>query len=229
MKIGYYCESPADQAAMAVFAEGLLGKPPEPINMDLEAHGVSSVLNALDGVFRGLHYNSDAEGLIVVVDSDDTELHKLAHDSPDGAEERCRYCQIRKILALARNQLKPRQGRPELKVAIGLAVPCIEAWYLAGRNHQVGEAAWLNGLASGRAPFTRPQLKGLVYGTDRPSLELATECALKEARRIVANIKAIDDAFPIGFGLMAKEVRMWAAAKPAAKEGETGSGELSSA
>jgi hypothetical protein len=40
MKIGYYCESPADQAAMVVFTLGLLGEPPEPINMDLEAHSV---------------------------------------------------------------------------------------------------------------------------------------------------------------------------------------------
>ena len=39
MKVGYYCESPADQAAMAVFTKGILGEPPEPINMDLEAHG----------------------------------------------------------------------------------------------------------------------------------------------------------------------------------------------
>ena len=27
MKIGYYCESPVDQAALAVFTEGILGLP----------------------------------------------------------------------------------------------------------------------------------------------------------------------------------------------------------
>jgi hypothetical protein len=49
MKIGYYCESPADQAAMAIFTEGILGKPPEPINMDLEAHSVPGFFGSLDG------------------------------------------------------------------------------------------------------------------------------------------------------------------------------------
>jgi hypothetical protein len=97
-----------------------------------------------------------------------------------------------------------------LKVAIGLPVPAIEAWYLAGRNHQVGEAAWLMGLKADKKPFTRPQLKQMVYGTDRPSLELETECAVREARRIIANLQAILSAFPAGFGLMAEEIRSWA-------------------
>ncbi len=59
MKIGFYCESPADQAAMAVFTEGILGAPPELINMDLEAHSVPRFFSALDGVFRGVHWHSN--------------------------------------------------------------------------------------------------------------------------------------------------------------------------
>jgi hypothetical protein len=212
MKIGFYCESPADQAAMAVFTEGILGQPSESISMDLEAHSVPGFFSALGGVFRGVHFNSDAEGLVVVVDCDDEELHEPAHDAPGNASEECRLCQVRKIIAQARkHMLKPRQGRPELKVAIGLPVPAIEAWYLVGRNHQVGEAAWKVGLAAGRPPFTRPQLKQLVYGTDRPSLEHETECAVREARRIIGNIKVIETAFPAGFGLMAQEIRSWIA------------------
>jgi len=35
MKIGYYCESPADQSAMEIIAEGILGEAPEPISIDL--------------------------------------------------------------------------------------------------------------------------------------------------------------------------------------------------
>lgn len=214
MKIGYYCESPIDRAAMAVFTEGILGEPPESINMDLEAHSVPGFFGALDGVFRGVHYNSDAEGLVVVVDCDNTELHDPAHDMPGQALENCRFCRIRKIIAKAQNQLKTRQNRPELKVAIGLAVPAIEAWYLVGKNHQVGEAAWTAGLTANRRPFTGPQLKKLVYGTDRPSLERGTECALAEARQIIRDTKAIEVAFPAGFGLMAREIRSWRARQP---------------
>lgn len=211
MKIGYYCESPADRAAIAIFTEGILGEPPEPINMDLEAHSVPGFFAALGGVFRGVHYNSDAEGLVVVIDCDDTELHNPDHDKPENGEEGCRLCQVRKIIAQARKQLKARQGRPELKVAVGLTVPAIEAWYLVGQNHQVGEAAWITGLVSGHPPFTRPQLKKLVYGTDRPSLEHETECATREARRIILDIKALETAFPAGFGSMAREIRSWVA------------------
>jgi hypothetical protein len=218
MKVGFFCESPADQAAMAVFTEGLLGEPPEPIGMDLEAHGVTGVLGALDGVFRGLHYNSDAEGLVVVVDCDDTDLHTTAHDAPGGAGNHCRLCQARNTIAQARRQVRPRKGKAELKIAIGLAVPTIEAWYLVGKEHQVGEPAWLVGLAAGRCPFTRPQLKKLVYGMERPSLEHETKRAVEEARRIIRDLKAVEIAFPAGFGLMAQEIRSWIA-RPAQPPG----------
>jgi hypothetical protein len=209
MKIGFYCESPADQAALAVFTEGILGEPPEPINLDLEAHSVPGFFSALDGVFRGVHYNSDAEGLVVVVDCDDTELHDPAHDKPGGGGERCRLCQARKIIGQAQKQVKKRPAGPALKVATGLPVPTIEAWYLVGKNRQVGEASWIAGLKSGRPPFIRPQLKKLVYNTDRPSLGLETERAVAEARRIIGDLKAIETAFPVGFGLMAQEIRSW--------------------
>ncbi len=219
MKIGFFSESPADQAALTVITEGILEEPSEPINMDLLAYGVTDVLRNLDGIFRGVHYGSDAEGLVIVVDCDDTELHEAAHDT-HGSGDRCRLCQIRGIIAQAQKTLKSRSGRPPLKVAIGLAVPAIEAWYLVGREHQIGEAAWRVGLAASRLPFTRPRLKELVYGTDRPSPERAIECALREARRNINNIKAIELAFPIGFGLMAQEIRSWSTrqSEPTTKE-----------
>ncbi len=209
MKIGFYSESVADQAALAVFTEGILGEPPEPIDMALEGHGLTSVLSLLANVFRGVYYNSDAQGLVVVVDCDDTELHSPDHDKPDCEGKRCRLCQARAIVAGAEKNLKRRQGRTELKVAFGLAVPAIEAWYLVGKNHQVGEAAWIVGLNAKNLPFRRRELKQLVYGTDRPSIELETDRAKEEARRILDNITAIEMAFPAGFGSMAREIRSW--------------------
>lgn len=209
MKIVFFGESPADQAALAVFTEGILGRPPETIDMGLAGHGVTGVLNALGGVLAGVYYNSDAEGLVVAIDCDDTELHHSDHEKPGKAGERCRLCQSRRIIEQARKHLKARLGRPALKVTIGLAVPAIEAWYLVGKNHQVGEAAWRAGLTARQSPFTRRKLKELVYGTDRPSLEKATECAVREARWIIGDIKAIETAFPDGFGSMADEIRSW--------------------
>jgi hypothetical protein len=209
MKIAFFGESPADQAALMVFTEGILGEPPELVDMSLEGHGVTGVLNALAGVFRGVYYNSDAEGLVVAVDNDDTELHDADHDKTGEGREDCRFCQIRKAIAQAKKHLRPKPGRRQLKVAIGVAVPAIEAWYLMSKEYQVGEAAWRAGLAANQRPFTRPKLKEMVYGTSRPSLELETEFATKEARRIINNINAIETAFPIGFGLMASEIRSW--------------------
>jgi hypothetical protein len=209
MKIVFFGESSADQAALMVFTEGILGEPPKVIDMGLEGHGVTGVLNALPGVFRGVYYNSDAEGLVVTVDGDDTEMHDPDHDKLAEGGESCRLCQVRKIIAQARKHLKARPSGGGLKVAVGVAVPAIEAWYLVGKEHQVGEAAWRAGLAVNRLPFNRPKLKEMVYGTARPSLELETECAIKEAQRIINNVKAIETAFPIGFGLMAAEIRSW--------------------
>ena len=103
MKFVFFGESPADQAAVAVFAEGILGQPPETIDMGLEGHGVTGVLNTLAGVFRGVYYNSDAEGLVVVVDCDDTELHSPEHDKPGDGGEKCRLCQAREIIGQARS------------------------------------------------------------------------------------------------------------------------------
>ncbi len=196
---------------MAVIVEGILGEPPEPISMNLEGHGVANVLAALDGVIRGVHWHSDADALVVVVDCDDSEMHDNSHSEANESANRCRLCRANRIVDHALSQLKPRKDKPPLKVAVGLAVPAVEAWYLVGKNHQVGEAAWRVGLKDGNKPFTRPQLKKLVYGTDRPSLEHETERALEESRRIVNDlgVARIETAFPDGFGLMAKEIRSW--------------------
>src|SRR5262249_12372952 len=109
-------------------------------------------------------------------------------------------------------QLKPRQVRSQLKVAIGIAVPAIEAWYLAGRDRQVGEAAWKSSSQAGKRPLAKSHIKQLklqVYGTERPSLERETECAVNEVRRIIGKLQAIEAAFPMGFGLMAQQIRGW--------------------
>lgn len=90
-------------------------------------------------------------------------------------------CQIRSIAKDILNQVRPRQHIPPLKVAIGLAVPSIEAWLLCGINPHVSEAAWINGVREGRLPYTKDSLKAEVYGTSHPSLLIETE-AMRQAR-----------------------------------------------
>lgn len=209
MKIVFFGESPADEAAMAVFTEGILGQTPEVIDLGYEGHGVTGVLGTLGGIYQGVYYQSDAEGLVVTLDCDKSELHHSDHDKPGGRAVRCRLCQAREIIEQARRRLRARSGRVELKVAIGLAVPAIEAWYLVRKNHQAGEAIWLTGLGARKPPFTPNQLKIEVYGTDHPSLERETEYAVREARRLSGDIQAVETLFPAGFGSMANEIRSW--------------------
>jgi hypothetical protein len=209
MKIGFYCESPVDAAAMKIFTAGILKQMPEEINMPLNGRGVPDFFIALDGVFRGIHYLSDAEGLVIVVDSDESVVHNSGHDKPGASEEQCRLCKVRKIIANAQNTLKPRQNRAALKVAIGVAVPAIEAWYLTGINHQVGEAAWLTKTTDGRHLVQKKQLKRELYQTEDPPLNVAMECAVREATRLAADLQPVENVFPNGFGLMANEIRTW--------------------
>ena len=168
MKIGFYCESPADQAALAVFVEGILGEPPEPINMDIEGHGVTGVLSTLDGVIRGVYYNSDADGLVIVVGG---ERHRIAQQRNLRCcklAERCRMCQLRKIIAGPESVEGHTRAYCLEGVAVGLTVPAIEAWYLVGKNHEVGEALLdCPVVRRNRRPFTS-QLKQEIYGTERP-------------------------------------------------------------
>jgi hypothetical protein len=44
-----------------------------------------------------------------------------------------------------------------LKIAIGLAVPAIEAWLLCGVDPHITEAAWINGL---KEPFPSSRNRG---------------------------------------------------------------------
>ena len=95
------------------------------------------------------------------------------------------------------------------KVAVGIAVPAVEAWYRCGLDPHVTEAAWIASLPSGPFPYTTRSLKEDVYGTSRLSLELETRCATKEARRLAQNLQLLEQCFPTGFGALTRDVRSW--------------------
>jgi hypothetical protein len=92
--------------------------------------------------------------------------------------------------------------------AIGLAVPAAEAWYLCGRDEQVGEAGWNAEREAGRMPYTRRELKLRVYGTERPTLPQAVAQATAAARRHARDLRRLENDFP-GFAVMAEDIRGW--------------------
>ena len=210
MKVAVLSESPADEAAIRILIDGIIGRQTQSAEMPpIRARGVSGVFGILPTVLKHLHYRTDADALVVVVDSDRTPVHKPEHEQDGGADENCRLCKIRQTVDPVLGQLRPIQGRPQIKIAVGLAVPAIEAWYRCGLDPHVTEAAWIASLPSGHFPYTTRSLKEDVYGTSRLSLELETRCATKEARRLAQNLQLLEQCFPTGFGALTRDVRSW--------------------
>jgi hypothetical protein len=211
MKVCIFSESSADEAGIQVLVEAILGEKVDVVaNPRLRSRGWRPVFSLLPTVLKHMHYHSDAEAAVVVVDSDLTPVHDPSHDEPGGHNDECRLCCLRRVVEHTRAQLRPINHRPALRIAVGMTVPAIEAWYLCGRDPHVTEAAWIVGLNNKRKyPYTKIKLKEDVYGTSRPSLELETECATREATRVARRLDLLETAFPNGFGSLARDVRNW--------------------
>jgi hypothetical protein len=214
MKLAVFSESPADEAALRIIVEGVLGNTTERIDPPpLRSRGWFSVLQTLPVVLKHLYYRTDAQALAVVVDSDDSALHKAAHDEAGGSRKDCRLCRLRECIRQVRASLTQVAGRPPLKTAVGLAVPAIEGWYLCGRDAEASESAWARQLGTGAGlRQKRLELKRKVYGNDTPSLALEIECAVSAAHRLAKDLERLERLFPTGFGAFAKEIRTWRAA-----------------
>ncbi len=210
MKVAYFAESPADQAALTMLTEAILGRATEPVPYaGLRHRGWPTVKNALSPVLKELHYNSEAEGFVFIVDSNGSPPHLPAHEAANASDQRCRLCQLRRIIDEVLKQVRPRPHLPPLKTAVGLAVPAIEAWLLCGIDAHVSEAAWINGLKEGRPPYTRPGLKTQLYGTSHPSLAVETDAMKTAASRLAASLGSLETLFPHGFGALQTDLRKW--------------------
>jgi hypothetical protein len=206
MKVALLCESPADEAALRVLVAAVLPRLPEYVGPGYRARGWPNVGQVLPSVLRHLHFNTDTDLLVVVVDSDDSVVHTPPHNTPGYFHPHCRMCQLRAVYRQTTRRLPPVNGRDRVLRAVGVAVPAMEAWYLCGRDETVSEAAWIAGQDSGRLPYTRLQLKRRVYGTDRPSLVHQTACAVREAERHRRDPRRLENDFP-GFAALAADLR----------------------
>ena len=206
MKLALLSESPADETALRGFVTAILGAPPRFVSPGFRARGWPNVAQVMPAVLRHLHFNTDTDALVVVVDADDSVVHTAAHDAPGYFHPQCRLCQLRAVHRQTTKRLSPAHGRARVLRCVGVAVPAIEAWYLCGRDASVSEAAWLEGQAAGRPPYSRAELKWRVYGTDRPSLPFETECALREVGRQGRDLRRLENDFP-GFAALAADLR----------------------
>lgn len=214
MKVAVLSESPADEAALHILVSAILGRTVEEALLD-EAFrvrtggGWGEVLRLLPAVIPHLNFYTEVDVLVVVLDSDNSPVHELTHEQPGNADEKCRLCQLQQRVLRIGNGLQPRVGGETLKTALGLAVPCIEAWYLCGESPHVGEVQWKQSLKKKQYHSPSNELKRQVYGTDRPPKELMRHRAIEKANRLRDRLSELETWFPGGFGTFARDVRNW--------------------
>ncbi len=208
MKLVVLSESPEDEAAVRILVDGVLGTQTEHVVPPFRASGWSQFLSVLPAVLRELHYHTDADALAVIVDSDASAAHRLAHVPRDGANQGCRLCRLRLVADQVQNGLTEVPDRAPLNTAFGLAVPALEAWLLCGVDPRAIEATLLQ-RPDAKTRTLRIQLKQDVYGTDRPSPGVKMARATEEARRLVQILDEFERCFPDGFGSFARDIRSW--------------------
>lgn len=113
MKVAFFAESPADQTALTILTEAVLGRKTETVShKGLRSRGWPTVRTVLPAVLKELHYHTDAEGFVLVVDSNGTPPHLPEHEPPNPPEPMCRFCQLRRVADEALRQVRPRSGSP---------------------------------------------------------------------------------------------------------------------
>jgi hypothetical protein len=81
MKVVVLSESSADEAAIRILVNGILGRETEDVSsLPLRSRGWPSVIKVLPTVIKFLHYQTDAEALVVIADSDDSPIHRSSHE-----------------------------------------------------------------------------------------------------------------------------------------------------
>jgi hypothetical protein len=211
MKIAVVSEYTADEAALKILVDAVLG-----IETDLVAdrrwrpRGWSHVLALLPTIIKDLHYSSDADGFVIVIDSDESPVHEKSHENAIAADPDCRLCRLRSIVTRESQYLSTVSTKGTLKHALGLAVPAIEAWYRCGLDPHVTEDEWIRKLQGGeRLTYSKQSLKKSAYGNERISNFVRIDLAKQAAQRLAADLEQLEKRFPNGFGSLRRDLRGW--------------------
>jgi hypothetical protein len=209
MKLVVLSESPEDEAAVRILVDGILGAQTDYVAPPfLRSRGWSPLLGVMPTVLRYLHYHTEADALVVIVDADDSAPHEQTDLPPDGANKGCRLCRLRLAADQVQSRLTKVPNRVKLKTAFGLAIPALEAWLRCGVDPHAIEASLIQRSDAGSRAL-RNQLKRDVYGTDRPAQGVRMARAVDEARRLVQILDEFERLFPNGFGALARDIRSW--------------------
>ncbi len=210
MKVAVVSESRADEAALKILVDAIVGQETELVSAPrLRPSGWPNVLTLLPSIVKALHYNPDADSLAVVVDSDDSLVHDASHEVTAENHAECRLCALRTCVGVGLRRVSAVANRVPLRTAIGVAVPAIEAWYRCGIDSHVMEATWTRKLLGENITYDRRSLKVDVYGSHQPALATKTDAAVQAATRLANNFEILEQLFPVGFGCFVYDVRTW--------------------
>lgn len=215
MKFAVLTESAVDDGSVRILVDAMFAGPivwhqSPPSYKSREWPGVLSVLPV---AIRALHYNSDVEGLLIVVDGNGTPVHVPETRCDRDPKHGCRWCQVRECIDQACAKLKPRSHARPLRIAHALTYPSIEAWFRLGRDPGRGESSWVlyrRSLTHAQITDHKRKLKRAIYNVVDPAFELSKRRQIEEAKNLAANLAEFEKLFPIGFGLFASEIRGWA-------------------
>lgn len=209
MKLAVFSEADMDELAVRILIEGLLGKSTSPVNFPIKARGWPSPKNELPAIIKHLYYRTDAEALVVVADADNSPLHERQHEESNQPNQDCRFCAMQMVAKLTLQRLPVLSNRAELKVAVGLAIPTIEAWLLCGNDPRGAEAAWHQSDAAKQGATYRKILKTVLYGSEISPQQKRNQIARDADTRLAQDINLLETHFPIGFRPLAEAIRNW--------------------
>lgn len=193
-------ESPADEACIAVIASAVLAHPIIAFEPPLRRrpNGWPSVLNLLPVLTWYLYHRTNAAGLIVVADADDTSVH------PEGKDNRLN--QIRNCLDGIVRKFDSDRVFP---TAVGVAAPALEAWLLAPRHPDINERPWHALSVPGNGRPLRQQYKRMLYHTHSPGLQLETRRMVTAAQQLVPQLDRVANRFPHGLKPLIADLKEW--------------------
>jgi hypothetical protein len=204
MKFAFISESPADEAALHAFCETLIARPLTRITSPVRVPGGwQALMQRLPPALRAIRYKTEADIVVVTIDSDGSDLMP---DSPTN-----RFSQLQEIIT--QNLAPPPPPIPpiptasrHLRAISGIAVPAIEAWWLAHKYPEISETAWLERRKHASA-YDKLELKRRLYGTERPALSHETRRMVCAAREAARNPDMLSKKFPQGLATLIREIR----------------------
>ena len=213
MRVAVICESSVDEEIIRALIDAILGDSTSRVLPRYQVKGWPHVITDLPNLLPGILLDPTIDALSIIADSNGSAPPGSGRESPESKPSKAD--RMRRLVETVEGILKVESGRASvrpLRIAIGIAVPAIEAWCLPD-DETVSESSWLSFLETNPEPFavsarTR-ELKRRVYGKVHGNVETRTPQAIKLAARIAKRVDTLERKFPGGFGPFARAIRAW--------------------